>query len=226
MNLITRNFGWKLLAVLIAFVLWIFAAREPELATSLSVPVEFQNIPDDLDIGGNLPDRIRLEVRGPSGRLSRDNLADAAVVLDLADAHPGERTYTIGNANMGLPFGVDFYRAVPSQVTLRFDQLSVRTVPVQPVFVEVPDGYQVSSAAMDPATVRIRGPEQRVAGLSHVVTDPVDLTGVVGQKEFHTRVNVGAPQVRLESTGAVKLTVTLEKMPAVRNNNGSQTVRH
>ncbi len=41
---------------------------------------------DDLDIEGNLPDRVRLEVRGPSGSLTRDNLAAVAVVLDLSDA--------------------------------------------------------------------------------------------------------------------------------------------
>jgi len=213
MTLFTRNFGWKLLALGIAFALWIFAAREPELATSLAVPIEFQNIPQDLDIGGNLPDRIRVEVRGPSGRLTRDNLADAAVVLDLSDAHPGQRTYTVRNSNMSLPFGVDFYRAVPSQVTLRFDQLAARTIPIQPVYIEIPEGYQVSATEIDPANVRIRGPEQRIANTSHVVTDPIDLTGVVSQKQFRTRINLGDPQVRLESPPDVTVTVKLERRP-------------
>ncbi len=184
------------------------AAREPEVATSLSVPIEFKNIPDDLDIGGNLPDRVRLEVRGPSGRLTRDNLADAAVVLDLSDAHPGQRTYTIRTSNVSLPFGVDFYRAVPSQVTLRFDQLSTRTVPIRAVSVNIPDGYRVVAAMVDPAAVRIRGPQERVNNVSKVMTDPVDLTGVVSQKEFHTRINLGDPQIRLESPADVTVKVT------------------
>ncbi|HEX4593282.1 MAG TPA: hypothetical protein VH157_03355, partial [Bryobacteraceae bacterium] len=78
----THNIGWKLLSLAIAVALWIAVAREPELATSLSVPVELKNIPDDLDIGSSVPDRVHLEVRGPSGRLSRDNLSDAAMILD------------------------------------------------------------------------------------------------------------------------------------------------
>ncbi len=85
-QLLTRNLGWKLLSLLIAIALWIAVAREPEVATSLSVPVDFRNMRDDLDIDGNLPDRVRLEVRGPSGRLTRDNLSAVAVVLDLSDA--------------------------------------------------------------------------------------------------------------------------------------------
>jgi len=113
MQILTRNLGWKLASLLIAFALWIVIAREPELATSLSIPIEFNNIPDDLDIGSNVPDRIHVEVRGPSGRLSRDNLSDLAVVLDLSGAHVGERTYTIHPSNTNLPVGVEFYRAGP-----------------------------------------------------------------------------------------------------------------
>src|SRR5690348_16504617 len=99
----TDNVGWKLLALAIAVALWIAVAREPELATSLSVPVQLKNIPDDLDIGSNVPDQVHLEVRGPSGRLSRDNLSTAAMILDLADARAGERTYTIRPSNFNLP---------------------------------------------------------------------------------------------------------------------------
>jgi YbbR domain-containing protein len=210
MKLLTRNLGWKLLSLAIAVALWIIAAREPEVATTLSLPIEFKNIPDDLDIGGNLPDRVRLEVRGPTGRLSRDNLADAAVVLDLSDARGGERTYTIRSSSVSLPFGVVFYRAVPSQVTLRFDQLITRSVDVRPIFVKTPDGYRVGSSVLEPAKVWIRGPEERVNNISQVMTDPVDLTGVVSQKEFRTRINVGDPLVRLEAP-EVTLKVTLER---------------
>jgi len=217
MKLITRNFGWKLLSLGIAVALWMVAAREPEFATSLSVPIEFKNIPEDLDIGGNLPDRVRLEVRGPAGRLSRDNLADAAVVLDLSDARAGQRTYTLRSSSVSLPFGISFYRAVPSQITLRFDQLITRVVAVRPVLTSVPEGYRVSSTVVVPARVSIRGPEARVAGVSQVMTDPVDLTGVVSQKEFRTRVNVGDPVVRLD-TAEVAVRVTLERSTPGRGN--------
>ncbi len=211
MPLLTRNPGWKLASLLIAFALWIAIAREPELATSLSVPIQFKNISDDLDIGSNVPDRIHIEVRGPSGRLSRDNLSDLAVVLDLSDAHVGERTYTVHPYNTNLPSGVAFYRAVPSQITLRFDRVMTVEVPVVPVYSKTPEGYRVRAYQLQPARVRIRGPEERVKGIARVGTDPVDLSGVVSQKEFRTAVNLGDPQVRLETPKAITLKVTLEK---------------
>lgn len=215
MRLLTRNLGWKLLSLAIAVMLWIAVAREPELATSISVPIEFKNIPDDLDIGSNVPDRMQVEVRGPAGRLNRDNLGNAALVLDLSDAHAGERTYTVRASSLTLPSGVSFYRAVPSQITLRFDHSVMREVSIEPRYLKgPPEGYRVRAFSLNPPRVRIRGPEERVVQLAHVYTDPVDLSGVVSEADFRTHVNVGDPQVRIEAPGSVTLKVILEKTSA------------
>lgn len=210
----TENVGWKLLSLLLAVGFWIAVAREPELATSLSVPVELKNIPEDLDIGTSVPDRVQLEVRGPSGRLSRDNLTDAALILDLGDAHAGERTYTLHPYNFSLPSGVTFYRVVPSQITLRFDQLASKSVKVFPRYSKPPQpGYRMRAYVLEPENIRIRGPEERVKRIDRVWTDPVDLSGVVGSSEFHTHVNVGDGQVRLDSPATgITLKVTLERI--------------
>lgn len=212
-QLFTRNIGWKFLSLLIAVGLWIAVAREPEVATSFSVPVDFRNMRDDLDIDGNLPDRVRLEVRGPSGRLTRDNLAAVAVVLDLSDAHAGERTYSIRGRNLNLPSGVAFYRAVPSQITLHFNDLVYKDVPVQPVFINKSSGYRIVSQQFNPTKIRIRGSQDRVQAIGQIRTDPMDLTGVVGEEVLHTHLNVGDPQVRVVDAPAdVAVRVTLEKI--------------
>ncbi len=210
MQLLTRNLGWKLLSLLLAVALWIAVAREPELATSLSAPVEFKNMPQDLDFTSTLPDSVHLELRGQSGRLSRDNLGGLAVILDLSDARPGQRTYTIRSANLNLPSGVSFYHATPSQITLRFDRLINRDIAVKPDYVKIPEGYRLQSDRIVPDKVRIRGPEERVNSMDSVKTDPIDLSGVVGEKEFRTQINVGDPQVRLESPNAITVQVTLQ----------------
>jgi YbbR domain-containing protein len=212
-QLLTRNLGWKLLSLVIAIVLWIAVAREPEVATSLSVPVDFKNMRDDLDIDGNLPDRVRLEVRGPSGRLTRDNLSAVAVVLDLSDAYAGERTYSIRNLNLNLPSGVVFYRAVPSQLTLHFDQLVFKQEPVLPVYVNLPAGYRIASQQFSPVNVGIRGSRDRVQAIHQVKTDPMDLSDVSGTRTIRTHLNVGDPQVRLVDAPAdISVRVKLEKI--------------
>lgn len=211
-QLFTRNLGWKLLSLAIAVALWISIAREPEVATSVPVPVEFKNPPNNLDVEGNLPDRVRIEVRGPSGRLTRDDLSSVAVVLDLSDAEPGERTYSIRGRDLNLPSGVTFDKAAPSQITLRFEQLLVKEEPVQPVYMGLRAGYRVASARFTPSTVRIRGSENRVRPIQEIKTDPINLTGVTGEKIFHTHLNIGDPQVRLIGAPSdITIQVKLEK---------------
>lgn len=214
-QLFTRNFGWKLLSLAIAIALWISIAREPEVATSVSVPVEFKNPPNSLDVEGNLPDRVRIEMRGPSGRLTRDDLSSVAVVLDLSDAEPGERTYSIRSRDLNLPSGVTFDKAAPSQITLRFEPLIEKQEPVRPVYANVPQGYRVAHAQLNPPTVRIRGSQSRVGPIQEVKTDPINLTGVIGEKTLRTHLHIGDPQVRLIGAPSdITIEVTLEKNTA------------
>ena len=209
---LTKNLGWKLLSLGIAILLWIALAREPELATDISVPIEFKNIPDDLDISSGAPERVHVEVRGPSGRLTRDYLAGLVVVLDLSDVRSGERTLTIRGQNLNLPAGVEFYRAVPSQITMRLDRLQARSVKVVPRYAKMPpEGYRIKSYQVEPAKVGIRGPQDHVSQIDHVMTDPIDLSAVVSHSEFRVHVNVGDPQVRLESPALVTVRVELAR---------------
>src|SRR5579872_962252 len=95
----TDNLGWKLLSVLCSFSLWIGVAHEPELATSVSVPILFKDLPDDLAIASDVPERVRLMIRGLARRLTPESLAETEVVLDLSSIQPGERTFTINDWN-------------------------------------------------------------------------------------------------------------------------------
>lgn len=218
-RLIAQNFGWKLLSVVLAFLLWLSIARDPELATSINVPILFRNIPDDMDTASDVPDRIRLEVRGPARRLTPESLAQTAVVLDLKDVQPGQRTFNIHDWNIrSLPAGVEFYRAVPSQVGMMFERLITKEVPIEPTYsTSAPDGYVVTAYSFDPAKVKIRGPENRVQNIDHVTTDPIDLSGIVSKAEKRIHIRLSDPQVRLESASIITFSVQLDKIPTKDN---------
>lgn len=207
---------WKLLSVLLAFVLWVFIAREPELATSISAPILFRNIPNDLEISSAVVDRVHLELRGPAGRLTPGNLSQTAVVLDLSGVQPGERTFTIDSHNVRqLPIGVLFYRSVPSQVSMHFERVISRDVPIEPVYSKaLPHGYRMVRYWFSPSEVRVRGPEGRVLAIDHINTDPIDLTALVSHDQIAVHARVGDPQVRMESGAIVRFNVQMEKPPA------------
>src|ERR1019366_8681986 len=132
LHLVFHNFGWKLLAVAIAVVLWAVVASEPELSEYATVRLEYRNLPDDLEIGSDPVSQVSLELRGPSGELR--GVGDGiqpAVVLDMSAVQPGERTFTIGEGNVKLARGVRLVRSIPSEVRFRFERRVARFVPVQ-----------------------------------------------------------------------------------------------
>jgi hypothetical protein len=129
---VTHNFWWKLVSVLLAILLWYAVEGEPELVTSRALPLYFERLPADLLLTAEAPSSVRVEMRGPSGKLSPSSLSDAAFRLDLSPVNaPGERTFTLSSANLNLPSGVTFLRAAPSQPHLAFDRNLGKDVPVE-----------------------------------------------------------------------------------------------
>jgi YbbR-like protein len=219
---ITDHFGWKLLALAIAVLIWVLVASEPELSTFVNVRLEYKNLPEDLVISSEPVTTISLELRGPSGELRGVSFGPAieggmrpAVILDMSGVQPGERTFAIGDGNVRLPRGVHLVRAVPSEVRLDFERRAVREVQVVPRFTgEGANGYVVAEYSVEPQKLEIGGPASRVEGISSVVTDPVDVSGVVGTSEFRVNAYVGDPFVRFRGSPAVTVSVVMKRKQA------------
>jgi YbbR domain-containing protein len=188
-------------------------AGDPGVATSVSAPVEYRNIPADLEMSSETPEEIHLEVQGPRAQLESNSLSRMAVVLDLAPVHrPGERTFTVDKGNVRLPPGVQLIRAVPAQLRLRFERRTRRDVPVRARFSGPPPaGYRILRHEILPPSLGIVGPESRVSSVVVAETDPIDLDAVVGEREFRVHTFVPDPQVRIESSPEVVVRVFMEK---------------
>ena len=83
-GLVFEHFGWKLLSLVIAVVVWAMVASEPELGTLATVPLEYRNLPDDLEISSEPISQVVLELRGPSGELRSLTGMHPAVILDMS----------------------------------------------------------------------------------------------------------------------------------------------
>ena len=208
-----ENFWWKAASLLMSMSLWITIINEPELVTSSAVPIFYKNLPQGLEIASDQSDKIFLEIRGPSSRLSPGALADTAVQLDLSDVtKPGTRTFTVSRTNLNLPAGVTFLRAVPSQLRLTFDHQVAKDVPVQIRLSGVPaEGWRVARDLVTPDRLRIVGPASRVEEIEFAQTDPVDLTGYEGLLQVKVHSYISDPQVRFESSPMVTVRVELER---------------
>ncbi len=208
-----RNAGWKLGALGLSILLWFAVVGEPELAAIHNVPVLYKNLPKGLLIGSNAIDTVRVELRGPTSRLTSAALSDVAVMLDLSSVDgPGERTFTLSDADIRLPEGITFLRSIPSQMQLRFARVKSKDVPVELRFgVPLGPGLRIVKQEVTPQTLHISGPEGRVDAVASAQTDVIDLGGVHQDSEIKVNTFVADPQVWLESSPVVTVRLTIEK---------------
>jgi YbbR domain-containing protein len=208
-----NNLPFKLVSLAVAILLWWAVGRDQPIEIPVTVPLEFQHAPANLDINSDDPLQARITLRGPQRLLQDMNPSQVHAVLDLRGAAPGERTYDLTAQDIHTPPSARVVQIVPSQVHLSLDHSSTRSVRVEPrVIGTLLSGYGIKAVSVDPASVTIIGPQRRVEAVQAAVTDPVDATGVVGSGTFTTHAYVSDPLVRVQTTGPIHVTVNTGKL--------------
>lgn len=212
--LVTHNFGLKALALLAAFGLWFNIASEPELATIVSVPVDYKNYPRDLVISSKIVDSISVEARGPATLLREMQESHVAAIIDFASVHaPGQRTFTLSAAEIRPPRGVTLVRVIPQQLRFDFERQITGKVPVEVTYSGVlPRGLTIRDVTVSPPTLAIVGPETDVADARKAVTDPFDLSRVTGDAQQELSAYIGDSEIRFTGVPRVTVKIRLEKI--------------
>lgn len=211
---VLKNLPFKLVSLAIAILLWWAVGRDQPIEIPMTVPLEFQNPPANLEINSNYPFEARVTLRGPERLMQGLHQSEVHAVLDLQGAGPGETTFDLTRSEIHVPRDVKVVQVVPSQFHITFDRSVTRTVPVQPrVIGTLLSGYGITEVTADPPTITIVGPERRVNSIQAAMTDPVDATGVVGKAAFATHVYVDDPLVRVHTPGTIRVIVNTAKAP-------------
>jgi YbbR domain-containing protein len=210
---LTKNLGWRILSLLLAVFIWMNVATEPEMATILSVPVQYRDAGNQLEISSPLVDRVELEARGPSGRLRDLSTSRTSVILDFGPvAEPGERTFTITRESTNLPRNVELLRATPAQIRVTFERRQRRTVPVHVRFAgELPHGQHMAGYDTEPKMFEILGPESQVNHVHEVETDAIDLGSIDSRKPVvRAAAFISEPKVRFAGPPEVTVKIAIQ----------------
>ena len=212
-----RHLWLKILAIALASLLWLTVAGEHVVERSLRVPLEFRNIPEELEIVGNAPDSVDVRVRGSSAVLSRLQSGEIVVVLDLSSARAGSRLFDIRSDTVRSPFGVEVAQVAPATLALELEKSTRRHVPVVPATEGDPaPGFVMGRITADPATVEIVGPDSRVRQVSEATTEPVSVKDARVRVRDGVTVGVIDPSVRLTQPRSAEVTVEIWPAPVER----------
>jgi YbbR domain-containing protein len=209
-QLFVHNFGLKLISLLLAFGLWFVVARDPIAEIETRVPIEFHNLPENMEIDSATFTEAQVRVRGPQRLIRRLRPTDVRVEVNLADVRPGQRTFDLTGRQVRLPREIDVVQIVPGQFQLSFDTLQNRTVMIRPrVTGAFASGLRISQVIADPSSIAITGPRRRVEAIGAAITDPVDASGTIDRATFVTQAYVPDPLIQVVHPTPIHVTVIM-----------------
>ncbi len=207
-----ENFSLKLGSLLLAIGLWFVVARDPIAEIETRVPIEFRNLPENLEIDSASFTQAQVRVRGPERLIHRLQPGDVRAQVDLSSVRPGERTFDLTARQIHTPQDLDVVQIIPSQFQLSFDVRATRTVEVRPrVIGSFAAGMRIAQVIADPATILISGPRRRIEAVESATTDPVDVTGTMNRASFVTQAYVNDPLIQVVHPTPVRVTVIMER---------------
>ena len=193
-----QNLALKIVSVILAALLWLIVSGEQTVERVLRIPLEYTNIPAQLELVGDPLTVVDVRVRGSSGTLGRLSAGELAAVLDVRTPRPGQRLYHLTGVDVRAPFGVDVVQVTPSSIALFFERSSTKSVPVLPVLEGQPaEGFMVDKVTADPPTVDIVGPASSLKSLASAVTEAVSVEGATKAVIETVTVGPADPSVRL-----------------------------
>src|SRR5258708_13186066 len=88
-----HNIGLKVVSLLLAIGLWFAVARSPIAEVEMKVPIEFRNLPDNLEIDSASFTEAQIRVRGPERVIHQLQATDLHAGINRAHVPPAHRPF-------------------------------------------------------------------------------------------------------------------------------------
>jgi len=153
-----RNWGYKLISVCLAILLWLFVSNQVRSENAQQViPLQERGVPANLIVTSRVLNTVTVRLQS-LGNISAAK--DLVAYVELSGAVKGEKSYPL---TVAVPNGVRVVSIEPATVSVTLDELKEKTVPVtlEPVG-KVAEGFEAGKAVFQPSAVTVRGPEQRL----------------------------------------------------------------
>jgi YbbR domain-containing protein len=210
------NLALKLISLALAVLLW-FVIGEKTSERGLSVPVELQNVPRDLELLGEPTNVVDVRVRAAPSVIQRLTPGDVSARIDLSGVRDGEHIVHLTSDDIRVPFGVRVVKITPSIITMDFERTMQKTVPIRPRLLGRPGaGFEVAEVTAEPAEVRVAGPRSRVQEMESAYTEPVSVEGVTSTVVETVNLGLDDPVLRVQGSPRVRVTARIREVQETR----------
>ena len=206
-----RDIGVKAAFVILAIFIWFFFAGEKESVISYTSPIEFRNLPKDLELLKISADKAEVQISGSRHLLLKLKPEQIGLSLSLENSKPGRNDFLLSNRNLSTPPGLNVVKIDPNEVTVVMEERETKMVSIQPEWVgTLPDGKELLSYKVIPDQVAIIGAHSALKDISNIKTEPIDLSIIKMSGMIEVGVIIPAASVKLSPDVPKKVKVEFE----------------
>jgi YbbR domain-containing protein len=206
-----KNLGLKVLALLIACVLWFVVSaprREQIVERIVTASISVVGVPSRLVITTDIPGTVGVRVRGRLSDLKALASQNLEASVDLSKIEAGEAEITLRAHSINVPATIEVVSIFPNKIRFRIEPLRQRAVDIRPFLVgNPPVGYSIGQPTSEPARALISGPSSQILKLSEVTTERIIMTGRTATFVQNVAVVADSPLVRVVSPVTTEVTV-------------------
>lgn len=153
-----NNWQYRVLAILLAVACWYVVSGQEKVETWLEVPLEFVNLPPQMEITSGLVSKLQVRIRGTSNQVRSLNVGRLAYKLDLGKISVGTNVIPLVPESMTITSAVEVVEISPTRLELVADVVVSKTVPVRLDWTGLPgDDVQFKNATVFPDQVTVTG---------------------------------------------------------------------
>lgn len=206
----TTNLVPKSVSFVLVCVLWVFIGGQPRAEIWMTVPLEYRNMPANMEIVGNLVNRVDVGIRGPRTLISSITVDQLKAHVDLSQSMSGVNHIRLTADNVRAPLGTEVTKVAPSSIRIHLENIKSQSVPVKAHLVgKLPRPLRLKGVSVEPPEIVLQGPSGNLKKVREIFTEPVELGEVMESTQITVALDITSPQLRLAPDQPPQVTVYL-----------------
>lgn len=192
-RILFTNIFFIILALIIAFTIWILAILMRPQIISIGVPIQFVNVPQHLVVKQINTPNVKVQLSGKGSDFLRLLLHKPVYLLDLAMTRPGLNRIKLAPDELSVIAPVLLKSIIPEYIEVLIDKLENKPVSVNvPYRLDTQRGFYITNI-MVLDTVIVYGPEEDIQFIRQVNTESLFVFDFVSQ-EIMRKLRIIPPQ--------------------------------
>ncbi len=198
-NIITKDPGFKVLALVFALTLWFFVTLKGQSEITIEVPLEYKNIPAGFEITKKDVSTVNIAVQGQERIVKNLNQKDISIYIDMSNAKEGEGVYYLRKEDIRIPPILTVNEVSPASAKVILEKTVGKRVVIKPLITGTPlEGYYVKGLSVSPPAVEIVGAQSLIQKMTSIKTDLIDVSNKNASFEENVRISFEGKNIKAQ----------------------------